>query len=45
MLRYDVRTEAGSVTFADTSAGQPPDLFRLAQLTRTLAKEVCGLPR
>lgn len=45
VLRYDVRTEAGSVTFADTSTGQPPDLFRLARLTRTLAKEVCGLPR
>lgn len=45
VLRYDVRTEAGSITFADTSTGQPPDLFRLARLTRTLAKEVCGLPR
>lgn len=45
VLRYDVRTEAGSVSFADTSANQPPDLFRLAKLTRTLAKQVCGLPR
>lgn len=45
VLRYDVRTQAGSVSFADTSADQPPDFFRLAQLTRTLAKQVCGLPR
>lgn len=45
VLRYDVRTEAGSVSFADTSAGQPQDFFRLTQLTRALAKQVCGLPR
>mgnify|MGYP001450165334 CR=1 FL=1 len=45
VLRYDVRTEAGSVSFADTSAGQPNDLYRLANLTRVLAKRVCGLPR
>jgi hypothetical protein len=45
ILRYDVRTEGGSVAFADTSTGQPPVLFRVAQLTRALAKQVCGLPR
>lgn len=45
VLRYDVRTEQGSVSFADTSAGQPQDLYRLANLTRVLAKQVCGLPR
>lgn len=45
ILRYDVRTEAGSVSFADTSAGQPQELYRVAKLTRDLAKKVCGLPR
>lgn len=45
IARYDVRTEDGSVSFADTSAGQPPEFFRLAKLTRDLAKKVCGLPR
>jgi hypothetical protein len=45
ILRYDVRTEGGDVAFADTSTGQPPVLFKLAQLTRELAKQVCGLPR
>ena len=45
VLRYDVRTEAGSVSFADNSAGQPADVPRLVQLTRVLAKQVCGLPR
>lgn len=44
-LRFDVRTEHGRVAFADSSVGQPPELPRIAQLTRELAKEVCGLPR
>jgi len=45
ILRYDVRTEGGSVAFADNSAGQPKILYRVAELTRDLAKQVCGLPR
>ena len=45
ILRYDVRTEQGSVAFADNSARQPAVLFRAAELTRDLAKQVCGLPR
>ena len=45
VLRYDVRSEAGSVAFADNSARQPPELYRVAKLTRDLAKQVCGLPR
>jgi hypothetical protein len=45
ILRYDVRTEAGKVAFADTSRGQPPEFFRIAKLTRDLAREICGLPR
>ena len=45
ILRYDVRTQEGSVAFADNSAGQPAVLFRVAELTRDLAKQVCGLAR
>ena len=45
ILRYDVRTEQGSVAFADNSARQPAVLFHVAELTRDLAKQVCGLPR
>jgi len=45
ILRYDVRIEAGSVSFADSSRGQPPEFLRLAGLTRAVAKGPCGLPR
>ena len=45
ILRYDVRTEQGSVAFADNSARQPAVLFHVAELARDLAKQVCGLPR
>lgn len=45
ILRYRVRSEAGTVSFSDTSKGQPPVFFRIAKLTRELAKQVCGLPR
>ena len=45
ILRYNVRTEQGSVAFADNSARQPAVLFHVAELTRDLAKQVCGLPR
>ena len=44
-MRYDVRSEDGSVTFSDTSRGQPPVFYRVAKLTRDIAKGVCGLPR
>lgn len=45
ILRYRVRGEEGAVAFSDTSRGQPPVFYRLALLTRQLAKGVCGLPR
>ncbi len=45
ILRYDVRSEDGSVVFSDTSPGQPEVFYRLAKLTRDIAKEICGLPR
>jgi hypothetical protein len=45
IMRYDVRSEDGSVAFSDTSRGQPQAFYRLAKLTRDIAKGVCGLPR
>ncbi len=45
ILRYNVRTEFGTVAFSDSSRPQPPVFFALAKLTRDLAKNVCGLPR
>ena len=45
ILRYDVRLEDGSVSFSDTSRGQPQAFYEVAKLTRDIAKEICGLPR
>jgi hypothetical protein len=45
ILRYRARVEAGSVSFADTSRGQPPVFFQIQKLTRDVARSVCGLPR
>jgi hypothetical protein len=45
ILRYVVRSEKGTVAFSDTSPRQPPAFYRVAKLTRDLAKGVCGLPR
>lgn len=44
-LSYRVRSEKGTVVFSDTSAHQPQTLYRLAQLTRDVARGACGLPR
>jgi hypothetical protein len=44
-LSYRVRSEKGTVAFSDTSAGQPQTFYRLAQLTRDVARGACGLPR
>lgn len=44
-LSYRVRSENGTVAFSDTSAHQPQAFYRLAKLTRDIAKQVCGLPR
>jgi hypothetical protein len=44
-LRYKVRSENGTVAFSDTSAHQPQAFYRLAQLTREVAREDCHLPR
>ncbi len=44
-LSYRVRSEEGTVAFSDTSAHQPQTFYRLAQLTRDVAKGACGLAR
>jgi len=45
VLRYRVRLRDGAVRWADTSRGQPQALFRLAKLTRDVARGPCGLAR
>jgi hypothetical protein len=45
ILRYEVRLQAGSVAFSDTSRGQPPAFFQTAQLARDVARGICRLPR
>lgn len=45
ILRYFVRSEKGTVAFSDTSRGQPQAFYKVAALTRVLAKGVCRLPR
>jgi hypothetical protein len=45
VLRYRVVLEDGAVRFADDSRGQPPALFRLAKLTRDVARGPCRLAR
>jgi hypothetical protein len=43
VLSYHVRTEAGSVRFADNSPGQPTVLRRLALFVLRTARQVCHL--
>jgi hypothetical protein len=45
ILRYRVRTEEGTVSFADSSRGQARAMYETQALTRRIAREVCGLPR
>ena len=45
VFSYRVRTEEGGVAWSDDSAGQPAVLFKLAKLTRDVAKGPCHLPR
>ena len=45
VLRYRVVLEDGAARFADDSRGQPPALFRLAKLTRDVARGSCRLAR
>jgi hypothetical protein len=45
VFSYRVRTEEGTVTWSDDSPRQPPVLFKLAKLTRDVAKGPCRLAR
>lgn len=45
VLRYSVRLEQGTVSFADDSRGLRPEMARLALFTRQVAKQACGLAR
>lgn len=44
-LRYRVRTEAGTVTFSDTSRGRPAAFDRVVAFTTDVAERVCGIER
>jgi hypothetical protein len=44
VLSYRVRDEAGSLSFSDNSAGQPPVFRRLALFVLQTAQRVCHLP-
>jgi hypothetical protein len=45
VLSYRVRTEQGGVAWSDDSARQPAVLFKLAKLTRDVARGPCHLAR
>ncbi len=45
VLAYAMRDQDGHLSFSDDSPGQPPALFRLALLTRQIARGACHLPR
>jgi hypothetical protein len=45
VLNYRVVLEDGALRFADDSRGQPPALFKLAKLTRDVARGSCHLAR
>jgi hypothetical protein len=44
-LRYKARMEAGTVSFADTSRGNPQSFLALAAFTKDVTEDVCGLER
>jgi hypothetical protein len=44
-LSYEVRMEAGSVTFSDTSRGNPPAFLQLAAFTKDVTERVCEIVR
>jgi hypothetical protein len=45
VLSYQVRMEAGTITFADTSRPLPPSFAQLQVFTKHVAEDVCGLER
>ena len=44
-LRYSARMEAGTVSFSDTSKGNPNSFLELAAFTKDVTEDVCGLER
>ena len=44
-LSYQVRLEAGTVRFSDTSRGAPRSFYQLAAFTKDVAERVCGIVR
>jgi len=44
-LSYSARMEAGTVSFSDTSKGNPKSFLELAALTKDISEDVCGLER
>jgi hypothetical protein len=44
-LRYKARMEKGTVSFADTSKGNPRSFLALAAFTKDITERVCGLER
>ena len=44
-LSYRVRMEAGSVSFSDTSKGNPQAFYELAAFTKDVSERVCGIVR
>jgi hypothetical protein len=45
LLRFRVRTQDGTVTFSDVDAARRRELGPVVELARTVAQDVCGLPR
>jgi hypothetical protein len=45
VLRYRLRTEDGTVTFSDEDAGRRPEFAPVIVFARSVAQDVCGLPR
>ena len=45
VLSYRVRLEAGTVSFSDTSPGNPQAFLRVAAFTKDVAERVCGIVR
>jgi hypothetical protein len=45
ILRYRLRLEDGTVAFSDNSPGQTEEMAKTQAFARSVAREVCGLPR
>jgi hypothetical protein len=45
VLSYRVRMESGTVSFSDTSPGNPHAFLRVAAFTKDVTERVCGIVR